>query len=280
MKTIFFIGAGHGGLAALRSLQAVCLRIEVISDDDEVLHLMRKTDVLRHCVDDVCSRQGVIAGYLDFLPPQFLHDHDVLNVHYSLLPTYRGLHSVVWSILNLESKLGYTVHVVNEYMDDGPVVHQQSIMYAGETSWEIMGKLNNFVEAELGATASAYFSGHVTALVQDKNLATWVPRRNLQSCIIDFNWGSDRLKALFRALVRPYPLPALIIQGRRYEVAYSEVKERTYFSDLGRVVNIDSEGVWIKCVDSLLVVKELLDETGFVINPSSVMRLGMRLNKQ
>ncbi|MDB4754070.1 formyltransferase family protein [Akkermansiaceae bacterium] len=278
MDKVFFVGGGPGGVAAFKSLQTVWDSIEVVTDDDELHQILRGDDTLVSSINEVSCQQGVMAGYLGLLPKEFVDAHDILNVHYSLLPEYRGLHSVVWAMLNLEKQLGYTVHVVNEHMDDGPIAFQESLEYKGETSWEVMKKLNALVEQNLGGNVCAYFEGQREVVEQDKRFATWVPRRNLNSCLIDYSWGVRRLKALFKALVRPYPLPALMIRGKRYEVSCGEILSRTYYCDLGRVVNIDDDGVWIKCEDSLLILKELLDDSGRAVDPANVIHLGMRLN--
>ncbi|MFC4296733.1 formyltransferase family protein [Castellaniella hirudinis] len=48
----------------------------------------------------------------------------VLNLHYSLLPAFRGVYPVNWAIINGASMTGFTYHFVNEKIDDGEIFMQ------------------------------------------------------------------------------------------------------------------------------------------------------------
>jgi methionyl-tRNA formyltransferase len=50
----------------------------------------------------------------------------LFNVHFSLLPKYRGMFTSTWPILNDEISSGVTLHVIDEGIDTGPIIDQQS----------------------------------------------------------------------------------------------------------------------------------------------------------
>ncbi len=81
-NNIFFIGAGHGGLHALRSLMACFQSITVLSDDSDILALLRKQDRHVQKLEDVGEKYGVLAGSKEILDRGFLENRFVLNVHY------------------------------------------------------------------------------------------------------------------------------------------------------------------------------------------------------
>lgn len=275
---LFFVGSGHGGLAAFRSLRAQFSSLEIVSVDRDVLALARPQDAICEGLGQTTASVGVMAGYLDLIPSTFLADRTILNVHYSLLPKYRGLHALAWAMLNCENELGWSVHIVNEFVDDGPIVHQQSRPYNGETSAQLMDIFDADVEERLGRVVSDYIAGKIKPVAQDKSLATWVPRRNRESCVIDFSWPADRLSALFKALVPPYPVPILRTPRGDYDVIEADVVRRDYFCDIGRVVNIDGDGVWIKCADCLLVIRTLASPGGRM-EARREFRLGSRISQ-
>ena len=103
---IFFMGGGHGGIAAFRSLRRRFSMVEVFSDDANLLSLARPSDRIAASMNEIEADLGVMSGFLPILGARFLVSKTLLNIHYSLLPKYRGLHSVVWSILNNEKQLG------------------------------------------------------------------------------------------------------------------------------------------------------------------------------
>ena len=46
----------------------------------------------------------------------------VINIHFGDLPKYRGRHPLSWAILNNEKKIGCTIHLINEKIDQGFVL--------------------------------------------------------------------------------------------------------------------------------------------------------------
>src|SRR4030042_1427844 len=75
-------------------------------------------------------------------PPQTTHPprHKAVNVHFSLLPKYRGAAPVQWAILNGEEKTGVTVFELNERMDEGAIPRQmETAILPRETAREVGG---------------------------------------------------------------------------------------------------------------------------------------------
>lgn len=274
-----FAGEGHGAIVALKSLQKKFACIEILSSDDDVLILKRENDAILKGFSEGKSKYVVLAGYKKIISPNFLQEKIFINIHPSLLPEYRGFHSVVWAMLNCEKELGLSFHLVNEYMDDGDILYQHKVSYDGQTSKEIMDEFDAFVEYELGNIVCDFILEKIHPVKQDKSKATWVGKRNLDDCIIDYSWSCKRLQMLFKALVKPYPLPRIIVRKEIFEVANSKIVScKNYFTDVGRVLNIDSEGVWIKTKEGFLVTNLLVDlKNEKTIPAKDILNLGMRL---
>jgi len=68
----------------------------------------------------------VLAGFMRILGDNFVqHFHDrLLNIHPSLLPKYRGLHTHQRVLSAAEREHGCSVHFVTQTLDGGPVVAQ------------------------------------------------------------------------------------------------------------------------------------------------------------
>lgn len=71
----------------------------------------------------------VLAGFMRILTPHFIGAFAgrILNVHPSLLPKYRGLHTHRRAIAAGEALHGVSVHFVTEELDGGPVVLQAEV---------------------------------------------------------------------------------------------------------------------------------------------------------
>lgn len=51
-----------------------------------------------------------------------------INLHYSLLPEYRGVYPVNWAIMDGKQKTGVTYHIANEEIDAGQIVCQKDLL--------------------------------------------------------------------------------------------------------------------------------------------------------
>jgi len=67
-----------------------------------------------------------LAGYMRILTPEFVARWEgrMLNIHPSLLPRYKGLHTHEQAIANADSHAGCSVHLVTAELDDGPLLGQ------------------------------------------------------------------------------------------------------------------------------------------------------------
>ena len=78
-----------------------------------------------------------LAGYMRILTPEFVSGWEgrMVNVHPSLLPKYKGLHTHDRAIEAGDSHGGCTVHLVTAELDDGPVLGQTQVaILPGDTA--------------------------------------------------------------------------------------------------------------------------------------------------
>lgn len=77
------------------------------------------------------------AGFMRVLGKKFVRawSGKLINIHPSLLPKYKGLHTHQRAIEASDSKHGCTVHWVNEGVDDGKIISQSSLnIHADDTA--------------------------------------------------------------------------------------------------------------------------------------------------
>ena len=61
-------------------------------------------------------------NFVNSLPSKF-----IVNVHPSLLPKYKGMHAIKQAIDDCAGYTGVTIHYVDEGMDSGSIIKQESI---------------------------------------------------------------------------------------------------------------------------------------------------------
>lgn len=91
--------------------------------DNRLLYLMEKYHVFPH--------NGIIclAGFMQILSPVIVNKYRfrILNIHPSLLPSFRGLHAQKQAINSGVKISGCTVHFVDTGIDTGPIIVQKCV---------------------------------------------------------------------------------------------------------------------------------------------------------
>lgn len=84
---------------------------------------------LQHLIDSFEPGLVVLAGFMRILTDDFVRHYEgrMFNIHPSLLPKYRGLHTHARAIEADESEHGATVHFVIPDLDSGPIVIQAQV---------------------------------------------------------------------------------------------------------------------------------------------------------
>ncbi|MCG4453832.1 phosphoribosylglycinamide formyltransferase [Pseudomonas sp. MMS21-TM103] len=91
---------------------------------------------LIEAIDTFEPQLVVLAGFMRILSSDFVRHYDgrLLNIHPSLLPKYKGLHTHQRALEAGDSEHGCSVHFVTEELDGGPLVVQAVIpVRSGET---------------------------------------------------------------------------------------------------------------------------------------------------
>ena len=64
------------------------------------------------------------VGYLKKINSEIIENYEIINLHPSLLPKYKGLMTHKRMLINKEVKYGYSIHKVTKYLDDGEILIQ------------------------------------------------------------------------------------------------------------------------------------------------------------
>ncbi len=256
---IIFAGASHYGLNGYRSLFPFFEKIYLVADNiEEILDEKREQDEVIEDFESVACRYVFLCGYSRPIDKSRLEKKTYLNVHGSLLPKYRGMHATFYAIMNGEKELGITFHLVNPYMDAGDILAQFPFPYVGQTVQDINDMIDALVYQHAGKVLSEFILGRIKPVPQNDSEALFGAKRSVDDCLIDFMMSNTLLRRFFQALTPGYPYPMLSIRGELYEVLPDvQIVDKDYYGPLGRVVNMDAQGVWIKTQDGFLIVSRV-----------------------
>lgn len=118
--------ADAGGLARARDAG---IATEVVDHkgfgkDREAFDRAVQAKLEAHRIDIVC-----LAGFLRILSPSFVAQWNgrMINIHPSLLPAFKGLHTHERALAEGATQHGATVHYVVPELDAGPIIAQESV---------------------------------------------------------------------------------------------------------------------------------------------------------
>ncbi|HEY2846886.1 MAG TPA: methionyl-tRNA formyltransferase [Pyrinomonadaceae bacterium] len=148
---------------------------------------------------------AVVVAYGRILPDGFLDafPHRAINVHFSLLPKYRGAAPVNWAIVNGETETGVTTMKMDSGLDTGDILLQRSTMIApSETSIALMVRLSQLGAELLSETLHGLAS--IEPRKQDDSRASLAPILKKEDGLIDWSLPVKKIERRIRGF-QPFP---------------------------------------------------------------------------
>jgi methionyl-tRNA formyltransferase len=201
----------------------------------------------------------VVVAYGRILPRQILElaPHGCLNVHYSLLPKYRGAAPVPWAIISGEEKSGVTTMRLVEKMDAGPIFLQREISIApNDTTASLQAKLAPAGAELLVETIAGLKAGNLTPQAQDEAKVTYAPLLKKEDGLVDWNLPAVSIERRVRGF-NPWPSAYTYLAGNLLKIHRARVIEMAEKAAPGKVLNADKEGLWIAAGAGALSLEEV-----------------------
>jgi methionyl-tRNA formyltransferase len=215
---------------------------------------------------------AVVVAYGRILPPEYLSAprRGCINVHFSLLPLYRGAAPANWAIINGEKKTGVTTMFIEEELDSGPILLQhETIIGETETAPELMQRLSEVGAALLSETLSKLDS--ITPRPQHDRDATFAPLLTKTDGLIDWSNPAQTIERCVRGF-QPWPnaytfhnTHRLIVWGASVEETQAPNEERQD----GEVIIAHGDDLLVKCGEG--TVLRLLE-----VQPEAKRRMSVR----
>ncbi len=212
-----------------------------IRKDPEALELLQK---IRPDLNVVVAYGQIIPASIIYLP-----EFNSINLHFSLLPAYRGAAPVQWALMNGEEETGVTIFELNEKMDEGPILSQRRVpILPGENARELEDRL-----AETGADLLVETIGGIRNLEfepQDHSRATHAPLIKKQDGRLDWSRPAPAVDCHVRAF-QPWPSTYTFLGSKRIKILRGYVPETPYIPEgkPGQVQSVTAEGIDVLCGD-------------------------------
>lgn len=206
---------------------------------------------------------NVVVAYGQIIPAAiiYLPKHNSINLHFSMLPLYRGASPVQWAILKGEESTGVTIFELDEKMDEGPILSQSEIpIMPGENAQELEARLSRLGADLLIKTIDDI--GQIQPQNQDHTLATYAPLIKKEDGKVQWNNSAVFIERQIRAFF-PWPSTFTFLKDRRVKLIKGQaLTELTSgHKEPGTVLDIHKDGIDVCCGDkTVFQIQELQPE--------------------
>lgn len=224
--------------------------IKVLFDD------LRKTFSMDMIIKESRIDYLISVNYRFILPKRIISLAKYpLNIHGSLLPKYRGRTPHIWAIINGESEIGITSHLINENLDEGEIIIQKRLQITSKMSgYDLIEEFKRHYP-DIVIDSINHLAENKTLISQDSKSATFFGKRTPEMGYIDSKKYSKDVINFIRAIKPPYP-GAYFYNNSGKKIIVEEV---VVFDGLnenlvpGKI--FESEGIYyLDCIDLRLKV--------------------------
>ena len=183
-----------------------------------------------------------------------------INLHGSLLPRYRGRTPHVWAIINGESEVGVSAHLMTRELDAGAIVRQVAFEVGSKaTGAEVLTRYREIYPNLVREIMRDVGENAVKLIFQDESKATYFPKRTPDDGAIDWRWSRERVYNWIRAQAAPYPGAFFNFGGKRYVVHKSSFSELGFRHETenGRVLSVGEEFLTVKLSNGAIEIGPL-----------------------
>ncbi len=188
---------------------------------------------------------------------------NLIILHDSILPRYRGFAPLVNCLINGEKKIGVTALLANDEFDKGDILLQNVLditypikiskaidIISKEYSKIVLNLLDNFDQ--------------ITPKPQSEEDATYSLWRDLKDYFIDWNWSSEKVKRFVDAVDYPYGGARTKINDTIIRINDVEIIKDVYIEnrDVGKILFFKNNNPVVVCGNGLIQIIRMFDETG------------------
>ena len=202
----------------------------------------------------------LVSAYGKILPDWLLESPNIapVNIHFSLLPKYRGASPIQTAILNSDKKTGVSIMQMIKGMDEGPVYsfHETEILRY-ENKIDLENKLTSLCIKNIASDLNNIFQKKLAPIEQNNSKASYCKKINKLSGKIDFS--RENTADILQKHKAYIGWPGLYFEKNNVVIKIHELEEyKGSKEDLKtKAFRFLSHGLVVKTIDSQIVITYL-----------------------
>jgi methionyl-tRNA formyltransferase len=197
---------------------------------------------------------GVVAAYGEILRQAVLAIPPLgyLNIHPSLLPRHRGPSPVAGAILAGDETTGVTIIRLDQKMDSGPILAQQSVSLSPEArAGELTTALFQLGAELLCDALEPYAAGALSPVPQDASAATYTKLLHKADGAIDWSFSALLIERMTRAY-DPWPGAWTTWRGQPLKIIAARAHEQEPGAAAPGELLERADGLWVAAGQGVL----------------------------
>lgn len=205
-----------------------------------------------------------------------------LNFHAGKLPFYRGRNVINWAIINGETEIGLTAHLMDDGIDTGDILLQRTEPIGWtDTYGDVLARVTGALPALVVDAVAAVAGGSPDLRPQRHLPGTYFGGRTEGDEWLDWSEGSETLHNKIRAITHPGPGARTSLDGRTMVIwrAFFDRSWPRYLATPGQVVGRGPDGALVKTGDSTLLVQDIELDSGGAMVPHWPIGTRLEVNR-
>lgn len=193
-------------------------------DNEEINNILKQ--LAPHYIVVVAYGRILSKEIFDIAP------YGILNIHFSLLPQYRGAAPVQGALLAGEKEIGVAIMKMVEKLDAGPVIWQEKYpIDEKDTAGELYKRLSIEGANLLVKTLPGYLSNQIQPKEQDDSKATYKKSIKKEDGLISASDTTEVIDRKVRAY-NPWPHAYVFVDNKRLIIHSGHVENTKYVPEL------------------------------------------------
>ena len=201
----------------------------------------------------------IVVAYGKILPKWLLELPSVssINIHFSLLPKYRGASPIQSALLNGDKETGITFIEMSEKLDSGNIIStEKTKIFMDDNKVKLETRLTGMSIKKINNVLIESAKQNKSSIKQDDSNASYCQRILKVDSITNFNDTSINIFNKFRAFIE-WPGLAFYHNDTLIKIHGLEVLDQINTDKPGTIHKFDSTGLYINTIDSVIVITHL-----------------------
>ena len=206
---------------------------------------------------------AVVVAFGQILPQEFLdlYPRQVVNVHTSLLPRWRGAAPIQRSVMAGEAETGVSLQVMVKKLDAGDVIGVRRIAIGDDMNAVDLHEAMKPLAADLlSVDFMDYLRGNLVPVVQDESLVTYAHKIDKAESLIDWRRPAMEIRNQMRGLALG-PGVYTTREGKKLKIHQAEVIPIKKTANPGEVIEVDADSFVVASGGDALRVKSVQPES-------------------